>query len=147
MLSYRQQHSRQTLAEALGEYRRANPDLIEAAEPEGIEMLRRHDAAHVVFGCTTDLRGEVLVHAWTVFGTTQSIREAHDSMQVMEHRQLFDQLGLDVALTACKSIPGVARVTMRGLRMRRKWVYDDFDVHMHRPLADIRRDFGIRVVP
>lgn len=146
MLDYQRQDSQLTLAQGLREYRQANPELIESSDPPSAEMLRRHDAAHVVFGCSTDLRGEVLIHAWTVFATTQSIREAHDASRVMEHRQLFAELGWEVARTAATTIPGIARAVLQGLRMTRKWPYHDFEAHLDRPLAEIRREFGIRVV-
>lgn len=146
MFEYQQQNSALTLDDGLGEYRRVNPHLIESSDPQSVEMLRCHDATHVVFGCDTDLRGEVLVHAWTVLGTTQSIRDAHQATGAMEHQQLFADLGLRAGLVAFRTIPGIARVIRRGLRMSRKWPYSAFQPYLDRPLAEIRREFDIRVV-
>ncbi len=148
MLNYQQQDSTLTLNQGLREYQQANPELLEAADPDspGAHMLQCHDVAHVVFGCDTDFRGEVLVHAWTLTGTTQTLRDAHDAAAVTEHRSLASELGLGFAKTALTAAPGLARAALRGLRMRRKWPYASFDDQLNRPLAEIRRDYGIRVL-
>ena len=64
---YQEQDSAQTLRQALDEYYAAEPDLLTPTSlPDEIKRrLRAHDASHVVFGCDTSARGElVLSRGW-----------------------------------------------------------------------------------
>jgi hypothetical protein len=38
------------------------------------------------------------------------------------------------------------RVVWRSRRLQRKWPWQDWAEHLERPLAEIREDFGIRLV-
>ena len=149
MLKYQEQASAQTLAEALAEYRAANPRLDEARNPLGAaaEFFRCHDTAHVVFGCSTSLAGEALADAWTLFGTTVTVRQFLGFLKIEEHQDIMAKVGWWRALiTFLRSVPLFLQVALRGLRMTSKWPWSDFDSYRDDSLAEIRRQFNIRVV-
>ena len=149
MLEYQKQDSTQTLAEGLAEYRAANPGLDAAREPggSGAEFFRCHDTAHVVFGCSTSLVAEALADAWTLFGTTVTIRQFLGFLRIEEHQGIIEKVGWwGVLSTFVRSVPLVIIVGWRGLRMTSKWPWATFNSYLNCPLAEIRRQFNIKVV-
>lgn len=121
ILRYASQASSQTLREGLAEYYEHNPALLDPAQmdPQAARLFRQHDAAHVVFGCDTSLRGEALIDTWTIFGST-------------------------IGLRGC--LGDVVRVIWRSQRLRQKWTWRGYDAQLDQPLAEIRERFGIRIV-
>ena len=149
MLSYQLQDSSLTLAEGLAEYRSANPGLELARDPagQGAEFFRCHDTAHVVFGCSTSLLDEAAADAWTVFGTTVTLRQFLGFLRIEEHQNIIDKVGRWGAVaTFLRAFPRIALVAWRSSRMRRKWPWASFEGYLDRRLAEIRREFGIRVL-
>ncbi len=149
MLQYRQQDSPQTLAEGLAEYRAANPGLDEAREggSEAAEFFRCHDTVHVVFGCSTTLLNEALADAWTIFGTTASVRRFLRFLEIEEHKAIVAKVGWwAVVRTAVRAAPLILTVAWRSFRMRSKWPWEAFDGYSATPLYRIRRELGIRIV-
>ena len=59
--AYENQETLQSLREGLAEYYSSDPALLAptSVSDEIASRLRAHDAAHVVFGCDTSVRGEV----------------------------------------------------------------------------------------
>jgi hypothetical protein len=148
-LRYTSQTSSQTLREGLAEYYERNPALLDPAQmtPEAAELFRQHDAAHVVFGCDTSLRGETLIDTWTIFGTTIGLRGYLEYLRLPQVNQLFAEAGfLGVAGELLRSLGDVLRVAWRGLRLRRKWPWRAYAEQLDRALAEIREHHGIRLV-
>jgi hypothetical protein len=148
-LRYTSQTSPQTLREGLLEYYERNPALLDPAHmtPEAAELFRQHDAAHVVFGCDTSLRGETLIDTWTIFGSAIGLRGYLAYLRLSEVNQVFAQAGaLRIATELLRSLGDVLRVAWRGARLRRKWPWQGFADQLDRPLAEIREHHGIRIV-
>jgi len=146
---YPRQDSRQTLREGLAEYRARNPGLLEAGEmaPEAAALFRQHDAAHVVFGCDTSLRGETLVDTWTIFASSIGLRGYLAYLRLPQVNQIFSEAGpLRVALAGVRCLPDVLRVLWRSRRLSRKWPWKEYADFLDRPLREIRDEFHIRVV-
>ena len=63
MFDFERQESRQTLAEGIAEYYSEFKKHFSARKmtPEAEAFFRRHDAAHVVFGCDISLDQELVV--------------------------------------------------------------------------------------
>ena len=146
MPHYLHQDSNLTLREGFEEYRR--PALLRAFVPgsSGERMLEAHDVAHVIFGCATDLRGEVLVHAWTVFGPALTLAGAHQATREAEHRHVLRTLGWKAVPELALALPLAARVAARARRMPRTWPFHGFEPYLERPLGELRQRFGIRVI-
>ena len=146
---YTRQDSPQTLREGLAEYRARNPGLLDAEEmpAEAAALFRQHDAAHVVFGCETTLRGETLVDTWTIFAASIGLRGYLAYLRLPQVNQVFAEAGFGrVALAGARCFPDVMRVVWRSRRVAPKWPWREYADHLERPLREIRAEFGIRVV-
>lgn len=148
-LRYTSQSSSQTLREGLAEYYEHNPALLDPAHmnPEAARLFRQHDAAHVVFGCDTSLRGETLIDTWTIFGSTIGLRGYLAYLKLPQVNQLFAQAGARrIASEMLRCLPDIVRVVWRSLRLRRKWPWRGYADHLDRSLVEIRESFGIGLV-
>ncbi len=69
MLEYQSPDTDLTLEEGLAEYYASRSDLVggRGISSDAREFFRCHDAAHVVFGCTTSLLNEAIVKIWSFF--------------------------------------------------------------------------------
>lgn len=146
MLDYPRPQTQQSLAAGLREYYASRDDLVlgRGVSPEAREFFRCHDAAHVVFGCTTSLPDEAAVKIWSFFGTTAGLGLMR-AYRLPESQEVYARLGWgEVASTALRSFGLVPRVLWRCARMRRRWPWSEFDAYLDVPLAEIRREYGIR---
>ena len=145
--AYQSASSSQTLREGLVEYEQLNPNLNDArvATPEGADFFHCHDAAHVVFGCDTSLLNEAMADAWTLFGTTITLKSFFGFMKIEEHQEILDKLGwFAVIRTFIRSVPLILRIIYRSMKMNKAWPWDDYPTYLDVPLRDIRDEFGIR---
>ncbi|HZM33156.1 MAG TPA: hypothetical protein VFC18_01585 [Burkholderiales bacterium] len=147
MPAFERQDSAQTLAEALAEYYAANPALVRGASlsEEAQRFFRCHDAAHVLFGCSTTLNDEAAVKIASIVGTTAGLAVLK-GYRLYESRQIYRQLPVRAILAAiAMSIVVVPRTLVRCLRQRARWPWSDFDRYQAVPLREIRERFGITV--
>jgi ubiquinone biosynthesis protein Coq4 len=146
---YTSQDSEQTLREGLAEYRACNPGLLDpkSMTPEAAALFEQHDAAHVVFGCDTTLRGETLVDTWTIFGSSIGLRGYLAYLRLPQVNQVFSEAGrLRILIELLRCSPDVVRVIARSRRMARAWPWREWERHLDRPLRKLREEFAIRVV-
>ena len=75
MLDYQHSATALTLESGLAEYYASRADLVgdRGTSAAAREFFRCHDAAHVVFGCSTTLLNEAMVKIWSFFGTTRGL--------------------------------------------------------------------------
>ncbi len=147
--AYAQPDSEQTLREALDEYFRQNPKLLDPGEmPDGAAALfRQHDAGHCVFACDNSLRGETLIDTWTIFATTAGVRGYLEYFEHPEVNQVFADVGfVRIVWEFLKALPDVARVLGRSWRQPKRWTWAEWEAWLDTPLHEIREHFGIRVV-
>jgi hypothetical protein len=145
-LEYPKPETKLTLAEGLGEYYASREGLVggRGVSPEAREFFRCHDAAHVVFGCTTSLLDEAVVKVWSLCGTTAGLGLLR-AYRLPESQEVYETLAWrDVARVGLRSLVVVPRVLWRSLRMSRRWPWSRFDRYLDVPLTDLRREFGIR---
>jgi ubiquinone biosynthesis protein Coq4 len=146
---YARQDSPQTLREGLAEYRARNPGLLDPGEmaAEAAALFRQHDAAHVVFGCDTTLRGETLVDTWTIFASSIGLRGYLAYLRLPQVNQVFAEAGLlRIALAGVRCAPDLIRVVWRSRRVAGKWPWREYEAHLDRPLREIREGLRIRLV-
>lgn len=147
MHAFQRQDSAQTLAEGIAEYYSANPGLAKGRglSPEAQAFFRCHDAAHVVFGCSTALDDEAAVKIASLFGTTAGLRVLK-GYRLHESLEIYRQLPPAAVLGAiARSVLIVPRALLRCLRQRERWPWADFDRYLAVPLREVRRKFGIVV--
>ncbi len=148
MLSFQFPDCEITLEEALTEYYGSRDDLLtgRGISDSARKFFRCHDAAHVVFGCSTTLTNEAMVKVWSFFGTTAGFSLLRD-YRSPESKEIYEQIRWsDVGRTALRSVANVPLVLFRCLRMHKRWPWSDFGQYLDVPLAEIRREYGIRVV-
>jgi hypothetical protein len=146
--SYLQQDCSLTLREGLREYYAANPTLVdpEQASDEGAKFFRRHDACHVIFGTTTGLVDEALTDAWTLLGSDVTLKQYAEFAKLNEAREVLQEIGVSgFAKASLFGLPHVPTVWRRARRMQKKWPWAGVDALLERPLAELRREFGIAV--
>ena len=148
MLSFQFPDCEMTLAEGLGEFYGSREDLATGREPSASaqRLFRSHDVPHVVFGCSTTLTNEAMVKIWSFFGTTAGLSLIRE-YRSPESKEIYERIEWrDVAGTALRSIVNIPLVLVRCLGMHKRWPWSDFEKYTNVRLADIRREFGIRVV-
>ncbi len=148
MHRFEAQATRMTLAEGLAEYHAAHPGLKrgDALSPEAQIFFHRHDAVHVVFGCSTSLPDEAVVKLASLFGTTGRFSVLR-GYALYDSLDIYRSLALRDILTALWVAPIlVPRTVARCLRQRKPWPWSDFAGLLDRPLEDLRREHGIEVV-
>ncbi|MEZ4453589.1 MAG: hypothetical protein R3B09_29305 [Nannocystaceae bacterium] len=138
-----------TLAEGLEEFEAAQDGLITIDESSEVGRLTKaHDCCHVVFGLTTEIEDEALADTWTIFGSTVSLREYTRFLQHDEYKQLVKDIGTwELIRGSVKSLPNVLRVIRRSRRMTEKWPFFDYARFLDTPIVELRRHFGIEVLP
>lgn len=149
MLDYLRPDSSLTLRDAIGQLRKEDAkkrDVAPIAAPEMQRAITAHDAVHVIFACDTSDRGEAVAHAWMLLGTTVTRRALREVMRSRDHRSLAAEVGHRRRLSALLSaLPAVGKAALRARRMHRRWPWDGYDRYLDVSLADIRREYGIRV--
>jgi hypothetical protein len=151
MLSYQRQDSAQTLAEGLEEYYAANVGKVVRPRdlpPESVALFRSHDMCHVIFGLNTTLDDEALADMRTLFSCDVGLRRYYAYLtQDKQAKAIFKEFGyLKSALVTVLAIPRICSAAMEARRMVKRWPWQPPDTYLSRSLADLRREFGIRVM-
>jgi hypothetical protein len=147
--AYELQESPQTLRQGLEEYYAGDPNLLEPADVsnEIAQGLRAHDAAHVVFGCDTSVRGEVMLARWSLLGSREGISIYARGLRSKETRHLFGDFFKQLRpLILLLAVIDGTRAFVRSLRMQKQWPTLDWERYADRSLTQIRGDFGIQIV-
>jgi len=145
-LRYQIPDSPLTLREGLDEFREGLSD----TDREDAALMQDfffHDACHVVFGQGTSVADDVIVDVWIVFGTDvdssaylQALLKSR-ALQVLVKREGI----AGVVLGLLRAFPRAALSLARSRRMSKRWPWAGPSQHLDRRLAEIRREFGIRV--
>jgi hypothetical protein len=145
VLDYQRPDTKLTLADGLREYYASRDGLVvgRGVSPAAREFFRCHDAAHVVFGCSTDLVDEAAIKLWSFFGTTGGLGLVR-AYRLPESQEIYATIGWrDVVRTAARSVSVLPRVLVRCARLRKRWPWADFDGYLGVALPEIRREYGI----
>jgi hypothetical protein len=147
-LEYLRPDSTLTLAEGLREYYASRDDLVSGRglSDGARDFFRCHDAAHVVFGCSTSLLDEASVKVWSFLGTNGGAR-VWRGYRLPESKEIYEHITWrDTVATAVHGAAALPRVMWRCVRMRKRWPWADFDRHLATPLHEIRSEYGIHPI-
>ena len=142
-----------TLQEGLDELYAGAPEVAAVSARKG-KAFRDHDLTHVIFGCDTSLRGEILLNPWVLFGTTITRAELKDYAADPDVKRLnaerIDLLGgrlRGYALFIVYYLPLYAWIWAQHVRcMALKWPHSSVTEDMLKtPLGALRRQYGIRL--
>ena len=149
--AYQEPDSRQTLAEGLAEYyavngaRVARPSSLPA---ESQALFRSHDICHVIFGLDTTLADEGMADVRTLLSCDVGWRTyARYMTSDPEAKAIFRQLGYARAVWATLIVlPRMARAIYEAWRMTKRWPWNPPESYFGRPLGELRREHGIRLI-
>ena len=151
MLDYLHPNATLILRDAITQLREEDAkerDVAPTVAPEVERSMTAHDAVHVIFACDTSDRGEAIAHAWMLLGTTVTHGQLRDVMGTRDHRAFARDLGHGRRIVALLSaLPAIGAAALRARRMHRRWSWTDYDRYLDTSLADIRREYGVRVPP
>ena len=150
-LAYQEQDCSLTLAQGLAEYYRANggrvlpPALL---PPESAALFGSHDICHVIFGLDTTLEDEAMADTRTLLSCDVGFARYSSYLATNKHTQaIFKQIGYDTILWGTlKTLPRMARALREHFRMTKKWPWVPPESYQQRTLAELRREYGIRVI-
>jgi len=148
---YQEQDSPQTLAEGLAEYYAVNGERVApppSLPPESRALFRNHDVCHVIFGLDTTLADEGMADVRTLLSCDVGWRTyARYMTSDPEAKAIFKELGYARAVWATLIIiPRMLRAVGESWRTSKRWPWEAPADYFDRPLADLRRDYGIRLI-
>lgn len=147
---YQQQDAVMTVREGLAEYFAGHPELLHDAQLGGTEkaLFHAHDLCHVVFGLDTTLIDEGLVDLWTMLASDVGVmRYLRYLMQSPNAVNIFKSVRWwQYVIDVISSLPRMCLAIVSALRVKRKWPWDANEALLDKPLGELRREFGIRLV-
>ena len=146
---YQEQDTPMTLREGYEEYLTGHPGLFreDQMEPASREMFHRHDLCHVLFGLDTVPRDEGRADLWTMMATDVGYRRYVGYLRLPEAKAAFASVSRwRLALLFVLSLGDAIAIFVRTRRMRRKLDWDRLEEHLDRSLAELRRDYGLRLL-
>jgi len=148
---YRCQDSALKLAEGLAEYYATNVGTVTRPAdlpPESAALFRSHDICHVIFGLGTSLSDEALADIRTFLSCDVGLRRYLKYLRTnAEAQAIFAKLGHGrAAWITLLSLQRILRAIAASWSMRKKWPWVPPECFQQRSLADLRTEFGIRIV-
>ncbi|MDE2486196.1 MAG: hypothetical protein KGO51_02265 [Alphaproteobacteria bacterium] len=150
-LQYQRQDSALTLDEGLAEYYAANLGRVTRPAdlpPKSAALFKSHDTCHVIFGLSTTLADETMADTRTLLSCDVGWRRyTHYLRTDAQAKALFAELGwARVAGVTLACLPRIARAAIEALRTRKRWPWVPPEGYGGRSLADLRREYRIRVI-
>jgi len=150
-LGYRRQDSRQTLAEGLEDYYRANLGRVTRPSDlpgDSAELFRSHDLCHVIFGLTAAPDDEAMADTRTLLSCDVGAGRYFACLATnTEAQKIFKEFGyLRSVWVSIAAMPRICRAIAETRRMRKRWPWTPPESFQNRSLADLREEFGVRVV-
>lgn len=152
--SYLEQNCKLTLAEGLKEYTDTYAFLNKNdGKTEESRWFRHHDVTHVIFGTIPfEVRGEAINDCWTLAGSDMTVKKYMEFFKFVDYDIVINsylkkyKYKFVVYLKGLMMLPICAVALWRGWRMKKKWPWFDPEPYMQHSLADIRREFGIKLI-
>lgn len=154
-MEFLEQDCTKTLLEGLEELYINNPEVAASSKLKG-KSFQDHDLTHVIFGCDTSIRGEIILKPWILFGTNISKQELMDYAKDEDVKRLNKEGialmgGLFIATLKLAFIllPQFFHTWfLRVRKMKNKWPHSSIsDDMLQKRIVDLRNEYGIQVVP
>jgi hypothetical protein len=150
-LGYQEQDSPQTLAEGLEEYYIANRGVVTRPQdlpPESVALFTSHDMGHVIFGLSTSLEDEAMADTRILLSTDAGFwRYTRYITADSQAKAVLKQVGYrKVVVHTAYALPRMLRAVWDAMRMKKRWPWVPPPSFKTRSLADLRREFGIRII-
>lgn len=153
-MQYLQQNSELTLREGLTEYTQNYPFLNKNdAHDEASTWFKKHDITHVLFGTRPfEIRGESINDTWTLFGSDVGLKGYMTFFKFVNYKVVMNSYvkkhhsKMKVYWIMLKQIPICGLTMFRALRMKKKWHWHHYEDSLDCKLADLRREYNIKVI-
>lgn len=150
-LDYQHQDCALTLAQGLAEYYAANEGVVTRPDdlpPESTSLFKGHDTGHVIFGLSTSLQDETMADTRILLSTDAGFwRYSRYIVADKQVQAVFKQVGFGkIVLYTLLTVPRILRAVWEALRMKKRWPWEPPPSFQDRPLAELRREFGIRII-
>ena len=150
-LKYQAQDSILTLQQGLDEYFAANPGLLDSTKTSSEALgqyMNNHDVSHVVFGTGTSLSGEMLQDTWTFLAIDVSVKQyVSDFVKEDEGKEIMKStIQWEIIPVMIAFVFQLPRLAWRSRKMSKKWPWKKWQPYLDVPLAEIRREFGLKVI-
>jgi len=145
-LKYKVQNSKLTFAEGITEFRKfdVQKDEAERVSEELLRDINEHDAIHTLFGCSTDLKGEILAHVWTYYGTTTEASQMIKVNKHKDHKAALQEIGhLRLIKTWFLNFASIIKVIFKARKMSQKFPILKYENYLNKELGEIRTEFNI----
>jgi ubiquinone biosynthesis protein Coq4 len=142
-----------SLSHALDLHYKLNPHFThwdKYISPIAKKLVKAHDITHIIFGCDTNLLGELRVQLWTKFGVKSfGWRETLMYARDKESKVLIkNPIGFYAMFKFfLKNINSIWLVRRQAKLFSKKWEYFQEDKYMTRTIGDIRQEFNIQLLP
>lgn len=137
------------LQEALDIHYALNPQFThwyKYQSPVAKKLVKAHDISHLLFGCDTQLMGEMQVQLWAKFAVQPlSWRETLAYVRDKESKVLLKNLvGYPrMLIFFIQNFAQVKKIKTKAAKMSKKWRYFEEDNYLSKPLGAIRAEYGI----
>jgi ubiquinone biosynthesis protein Coq4 len=144
-----------TLAKALEEHYKINPQFTRYDQFETLEAgntIKSHDISHLIYGCDTSYLGEYKVQMWNNNGSKNTMPRLSLKLIFSSDLKALIQLVIPTGLIKFAKEHKVemdkvkAEIKTRSTQMTKKWIYGEEGNYMDKTIAEIRREFGIKVL-
>jgi hypothetical protein len=112
------------------------------------KLVKAHDISHLVFGCDTQLLGEMQVQLWAKFavqpfGWRETLSYARDKESKV---LLKNPVGYRrMLIFFIQNFSQVKKIKLQAAKMPMKWRYFEEDQYMNTTLGDLRAAYGIAI--
>ena len=113
--------------------------------------MKSHDLAHIVFGCSTKLVGEMSVELWTLFANDLGFKKYMEIAQNSEiNKQPFEILNkigyLKVLWVFTINFWRIPYIWFLSTEMTKKWSFLNEEQYMQKTVGEIRKEFNIKLI-
>ncbi len=115
------------------------------------QLWLNHDATHVIFGLNTALEEEATLDIWVLFGCRYKLSELFRYSQLPEvkalSRDLIKELGWGaLPRVYLNAAPAMFRAFVQTRRMIKKWPFELPINWLERPICELRKEHGIKIL-
>jgi len=141
-----------TLREAIAAYYRENATFTPYSQlrsERAQRLVRAHDISHLIFGCGTDLEGEVAVQLWTKHAVDIRVSALQKLAYLVQPEALKLVLNPQAIRFWTTRRSEVRRlnedIRRRSHEMRRKWILFEEDQYMDCSVRELRTNLNVRI--
>jgi len=115
------------------------------------DTMKSHDLAHIVFGCSTTLKGEMSVELWTLFANDLGFKKymeiAQNSEINKEPFEIIKNIGyLKVLWVFTTNLWQIPYIFYLSTRMTKRWSFLNEEKYMQKTIGELRKELNIRLL-